>query len=97
MAHLEGGFHQLSQRLAGIDLRFDSVERRFDSVDRRLDAIDRRFESVDRSFDTMGNKFESLRSEVIDKIDQRFMWTIAAVLASWLSTMLGILAVFFRH
>lgn len=76
MAHLEGAYEQTSQRLAAIDLRFDGIDRRFDAIDRRFDAV--------------VQKLELLRSSLLDKIDQRFMWTIGVVLGTWLATFLAI-------
>jgi len=87
MSHLEGAYEQVNQRLAGIELRFDGVDRRFDAVDRRFDAVERRFDAVDR-------KFDALRTVLEDRIDQRFMWTIGALLSTWLATMLAVL---FHH
>lgn len=94
MAHIEGTYEQVSQRLAGFELRFDAIDRRFEAIDRRFEAIDHRFDAVDRRFDLMDRKIETFRSEVLDKLDGRFMWTIGVVLGTWITT---ILAVIFRH
>jgi len=44
MAHLEGAYEQVSQRLTTIDLRLDGLDRkidlRFDSLDKKIDAVD---------------------------------------------------------
>lgn len=50
MAHLEGAYEQVNERLGSIDRRLDSIDRRFDSIDHRFDSIDRRFDSVDQRF-----------------------------------------------
>jgi len=50
MAHIEGTFDQINERLGSIDRRFDSVDTRFESIDRRFESIDRRFDQVDRRF-----------------------------------------------
>jgi len=76
MSHLEGAYEQVGQRLAAIDLRFDGVDRRFDAIDRHFGAVDQ--------------KIELLRSSLLDKIDQRFMWTIGVILSTWLATFLAI-------
>jgi len=56
------------------------VEGSLEQIAARLSAIDARF---DRRFDILDRK-----------IDQRFKWTIGAVLGTWLTT---ILAIFFHH
>jgi hypothetical protein len=54
MAHVEGGFIQVNERLAGMERRLDRVDHRFESLDRRFDAHERsialRFDQVDRRF-----------------------------------------------
>ncbi|MBV8284581.1 MAG: hypothetical protein JO175_08025 [Candidatus Eremiobacteraeota bacterium] len=87
MAHLEGTYEQVNQRLAAIDLRFDAIDRRFDAFDRRFDAFDRK---IDEFRAEVYGKFDSFRSDLDEKIDRRFMWTIAVVLSTWLSTILAI-------
>jgi tetrahydromethanopterin S-methyltransferase subunit G len=39
MAHIEGAFEQINERLGSIDRRFESVDRRFDQVDRRFNWL----------------------------------------------------------
>jgi hypothetical protein len=44
MAHLEGAYEQVSQRLTSIDLRLDGLDRKIDLFRDSLDAkIDKRF------------------------------------------------------
>lgn len=47
LAHLEGAFIQMNERLSGIDRRMDSIDRRLDSFEHqtalRFDQVDRRF------------------------------------------------------
>jgi tetrahydromethanopterin S-methyltransferase subunit G len=47
MAHIEGGFGQLNERLGGIERRLDGIDRRLDSSEHltalRFDQVDRRF------------------------------------------------------
>jgi tetrahydromethanopterin S-methyltransferase subunit G len=50
MAHIEGTFDQINERLGSIDRRFESIDRRFESIDRRFESVDRRFDQVDRRF-----------------------------------------------
>ncbi len=72
MAHLEGAYEQISERLNGIDgrltaldqkidARFDAFERkmdaRFGTVDLRFGTVDLRFETIDRKIDIMGGRF----------------------------------------
>jgi tetrahydromethanopterin S-methyltransferase subunit G len=46
MAHIEGAFEQINERLGNIDRHFESIDRRFESIDRRFDQIDSRFNWV---------------------------------------------------
>jgi tetrahydromethanopterin S-methyltransferase subunit G len=39
MAHLEGAFDQVNERLGSIDRRLDSMDSRFDQVDRRFNWL----------------------------------------------------------
>lgn len=48
MAHLEGAYEQVSQRLNGIDLRLAGIETRIDST---RDMLLARFESLQASVD----------------------------------------------
>jgi hypothetical protein len=51
MAHLEGAYEQVSQRLNGIDLRLAAIEARIDSTrDMVLARFDSLQASVDRKF-----------------------------------------------
>jgi tetrahydromethanopterin S-methyltransferase subunit G len=76
MAHLEGAYQQVGQRLGNIDLRFDAVDRRFDAVDRKIDLVR----------DELNKKIDVLDG----KIDQRFMWTVGIVITTWLTTIASI-------
>ena len=74
MAHLEGAYEQVGQRLNSIDMRLASMDARFDAVDRRFNAVDQRFDILDAI------------------IDKRFMWTIAIIVSTWLTTVFAIIA-----
>jgi len=76
MAHIEGTYEQVNERLGSIDARFAGIDRRFASIDARFDSIDARFNSIDLRLD--------------HKIDQRFMWTIGVVMGTWLTTILAV-------
>ncbi len=47
MAHVEGAFNQVNERLGNVDRRIDNLERRLDSFENvtalRFDQVDRRF------------------------------------------------------
>lgn len=47
MAHLEGAYEQVSQRLNGIDLRLNGIDSRLASIETR---IDQRFAAMDQKF-----------------------------------------------
>lgn len=66
------------------------LEGAYEQTSQRLAAIDLRFDAIDRRFDAVDQKIELLRSSLLDRIDQRFMWTIGVVLSTWLATFLAI-------
>lgn len=43
MAHVEGAFTQVNERLGSIERRLDAVDARFNHVDARFDHVDARF------------------------------------------------------
>ncbi len=47
MAHLEGAYEQVSQRLNGIDLRLNAIDSRLAALEIR---IDQRFAAMDQKF-----------------------------------------------
>ena len=53
MAHLEGAYEQINERLGSMEVRFDS---RFDALDRKIEAkadaksVERRFDAIDKKF-----------------------------------------------
>jgi hypothetical protein len=73
----------LEVRMAHLEGAYEQTSQRLAAIDLRFDAIDRRFDAVDRRFNALDRK-----------IDERFLWTIGAVLSTWLTT---ILAIFFHH
>ncbi len=91
MAHLEGAYEQVSQRLTSIDLRFDAVDRRFDILERKIDSFR---DALDKRIDAVDAKIDQLRNALDAKIDQRCMWTIGVVVTTWLTT---IASIYLRH
>jgi len=68
LAHLEGAYDQISDRLNGFDQRFASLEgkidglrsemnHRFATIDARFATIDARFASIERRFSSFDQKF----------------------------------------
>jgi tetrahydromethanopterin S-methyltransferase subunit G len=43
MAHLEGAFHQVNERLGAIERRLDTMDGRFGQIDLRFNHVDSRF------------------------------------------------------
>jgi hypothetical protein len=54
MAHLEGAYEQISERLNGIDSRLTGIDSRLTALDQKIDA---RFETLDRKIDIVGGRF----------------------------------------
>ncbi len=79
MAHLEGAYEQVSQRLNGIDLRLAGVEQKIDMTrDVLLAQMNERFAAVDLRFASFDERFISLEK----RLDQKFLWVIGLVLIS---------------
>lgn len=58
MAHLEGAYEQISERLNGIDGRLTALDQKIDSRFDRIDQkFDLRFEVLDRKVDIVGGRF----------------------------------------
>jgi hypothetical protein len=72
MAHLEGAYEQVSQRLNGIDLRLAGLEQKVDSSREVLLAhMNDRFAAVDQRFMSEEKRF-----------DQKFLWVMGLVIVS---------------
>ena len=72
LAHLEGAYDQISDRLNSIDNRFESIDRRFDNVDRRFDDLAARIDG----------KVDGLRDALVSRMDRQFMWLLAIMIVS---------------
>lgn len=81
MAHLEGTYEQVNERLGSIESRLNT---QFAAIDGRFTAVDARFVALDRKIDDVYRALDG-------KIDQRFMWTIGIVVGTWLTTLATIL------
>lgn len=84
MAHLEGTYEQVNERLASIESRFPAIDLRFSALDRKLDDLHR---ALDTKIDA---KIDGLNA----KIDHRFTWTVGIILGTWITT---ISALLFHH
>lgn len=50
IAHVEGAFEQVNERLGSIDRRLDAMDTRFNHIEGRFGLIDARFNRVDSRF-----------------------------------------------
>ncbi|MGC8485133.1 MAG: hypothetical protein ACP5O6_05800 [Candidatus Baltobacteraceae bacterium] len=61
LAHLEGAYDQISDRLNGFDQRFASLEGKIDGLrtemNHRFATIDARFAAIERRFSSFDQKF----------------------------------------
>jgi tetrahydromethanopterin S-methyltransferase subunit G len=62
------------------------LEGAYEQVNQRLAGFDLRFDAIDR-------KLEAMRSDLVERFDQRFIWTIGIVFTCWFTTMLGIIGI----
>lgn len=68
LAHLEGAFDQISDRLNSIDMRFEAVDRRFEGVERRLDDL--------------GRRVDGFRDTLVARMDRQFFWLMGVLIVS---------------
>jgi tetrahydromethanopterin S-methyltransferase subunit G len=87
LAHVEGAFDRVNERLSSLDRRLDSFAH---TVALRFDEIDRRFEGC---FGQTDSRFAQLDGRFA-QIDTRFNWLIGIVIGTWITTILTIL---FHH
>ncbi len=80
MAQIEGSYHQVADRLNGIDLRLNGIDLRLNGIDRRLDAFDQK---IDARFAQVDARF--------GHVEQQFMWVIGLIVTSWVTTILAVL------
>jgi len=84
-----------------LEARMAHLEGAYEQTTERLAGFDLRFDSFDRKLDSMRAdltvKIDEVRKELEARIDGRFMWTIGVVMSTWITTMLGILALLARH
>jgi chaperonin cofactor prefoldin len=74
MAHLEGAYEQISDRLNGFDTRFATIESKIDDIrdtllnemNRRFERIDDRFERIDDRFERVDDQFAEMRKLIIN-------------------------------
>ncbi len=57
--------HPLEARIAHVEGAFDQVNERLNSIDRRLEGFDRRFEGIDRRFESVDRRFNWLTGIVV--------------------------------
>ena len=91
LAHLEGAYEQISDRLNGFDLRFARLE---DKVDTGFDRLNER---MDREFAGVRAEFAAVRSELRRDLGdvRRTMITGAASIAAFI--LASIIIPFFAH
>ena len=93
MAHLEGAYDQVAQRLAGFDLRFDALDRKIESLrgdlGARIDAL---------AGKTLGeiNRLDSKVDALAGKVDRHFMWTVGLIFGTWATTIVTLVALIHR-
>ena len=73
LAHLEGAYEQISERLGGVDGRLTALDQKIDSRFDRLDEkIDQKIGALDQKMDSRFDAFEKKTDSRFDKVDARF-------------------------
>lgn len=84
IAHVEGSFDQVNERLGSIEQRLDASDHRtasrFDHADLALHAAEQR---VAIRFDQLDRRFEG--------VERRFNWITGIMVGTWATTLLTIL------
>ena len=76
------------------EARLAHLEGAFVQVGDRLNTIDRRIESLEDRMESRFSRLEATLEARFGQIDQRFMWLIGIVVATWITTMLTLI---FHH
>lgn len=87
LAHLEGAFVQVGERLNSMDRRLDSIEHLLQSRDQNTQS---RFGQLEQA---LSSRFAQVDARFA-LIDQRLTWLIGIVVGTWITT---ILTVLFHH
>jgi hypothetical protein len=58
-------FHQVNERLDGMDERFDKVDEGFGKMDERFDGVDEGFGKMDERFDRVDGRLDKLEPQVV--------------------------------
>jgi predicted nucleic acid-binding Zn-ribbon protein len=98
MAHLEGAYEQISERLGTVEERLASLEARFEDRMARLEGefrdqfvrlevlienrIGRLQETLDARFARQDHRMETIRTELLSRMDRQFYWVITLVVLS---------------
>jgi hypothetical protein len=97
-ARMDRGFAQAAARMDRfenrIEARFDKIDDRFDKVDARFEKVDDRFEKVDDRFERVDARFEK-SDERFEKLNERFEWQWRLLLATYLTTLVGLFTAHF--
>lgn len=73
MAHLEGAYEQISERLGGIDGRLTALDQKIDS---RFDTLDKKIES---RFDTLDRKIDTSQWRLVSLVVGTWITLVLAI------------------
>jgi len=59
---------EFTDRLNGIDKKFDGIDKKFDGIDEKFEVIDHRFDSLEKEIRQNGNQIVRLENQFHDKI-----------------------------
>ena len=76
MAHLEGAYEQISQRLGTVEERLASLETRFEDRIARLEV------EIKEQFVRLDQRVDGVRTELLSRMDRQFYWLISLVVLS---------------
>jgi predicted nuclease with TOPRIM domain len=91
VARMDRGFTQADARMDRFENRiqasFDKIDKRFEKMEARFEKVDARFEKMDERFERVDGRFE--------KLNERFEWQWRLLLATYLTTLVGLFTAHF--
>jgi predicted nuclease with TOPRIM domain len=94
MAHLEGAYEQISERLRGIDGRFTALDQKVDS---RFDRLDQKIGALDRKMDSRFETFEQKMDSRFDALDRKLTTMMVGSFGTSAALIAAIIGVIVSH
>ena len=84
----------LEVRIAHLEGAYEQLDRRLASVETRLGAVEGEIRALRRELE---DRFDGLRRELQDRMDSHLHWILGIQIASWLSIIGAMFALFYKR